>query len=766
MDEFDDFWSSVGLKDDGLPSDEEVLEQERADARRDREWILEQFDQYRALTDKLVQIVTDSPLDETQKVDLLSALTKVRCRLMQEPVRLLVLGASSAGKSTLVNALTGRIVSPEAQHSSTLIPAWIHAVDSELGGEVDYHVLKQDLTQHYMARPAYLKDFCHPPEDKNTNPDDYAVIAEVEGGFLADSGLMLLDTPGVDQTDADTNMTVRTADLGAEMVLMIIRSNVFSQQETALFKKLFTGGELDLGLDMQSDVFSVYNVMPGNPDPPSNVVDSIREMTDGKLDTNERLYSIDMLQERQRFEPYCYYDWAPMKIRSKEETLKLKEDQHREKHGYTVGARQRPYGYDLLKGTPPGPEMKRLTDALRRRAWTLYAKKERTCTPVLSALSDILGQIKQALTSQLDEIRQNAEEDARKIDGTELISYSPEFSERLGKLNAFDQKSEEIGQQQQKLLADVDNVKSRLGEAADYLKTVAVTKFAPASELFKNVDTSMSALRKDAQGMVDRLRLRVRFLSQHWQGKLTGESFLLDDSKAIRRIDIQDILANLGNDYNHLAGRVNELIGGGSIRKLEPEKAANRLMKKYDRDVSKDLTNNVDIEEATRGIGRHPLLADERAPGEDAVPVVMDDGPGRPLASRAEAKIFNRALLAAINVQTKGALSQLETKDLIAFTDGIRAFADTVERSGYIAAIRDAPFKETLDEYREKLEEKAVQAAAEAYDAIAEQLFQERSGPQQTSLCDLAKVFDAVVELLVTLAEENPEEEAEALSKA
>ena len=76
MDEFDDFWSSVGLKDDGLPSDEEVLEQERADARRDREWILEQFDQYRALTDKLVQIVTDSPLDETQKVDLLSALTR------------------------------------------------------------------------------------------------------------------------------------------------------------------------------------------------------------------------------------------------------------------------------------------------------------------------------------------------------------------------------------------------------------------------------------------------------------------------------------------------------------------------------------------------------------------------------------------------------------------------------------------------------------------------------------------------------------------
>ena len=50
MDAFEDFWSSSDLIDADIPSAEEELEQARADAKRDRKWLLEQFGRYRDLS--------------------------------------------------------------------------------------------------------------------------------------------------------------------------------------------------------------------------------------------------------------------------------------------------------------------------------------------------------------------------------------------------------------------------------------------------------------------------------------------------------------------------------------------------------------------------------------------------------------------------------------------------------------------------------------------------------------------------------------------
>ena len=726
MDEFEDFWSSEDLKDDGLPSDEEVLEQERVGARRDREWLLKQFKIYGSLADKLTDIVTESPLEDEQKEELLSSLMKVRFRLMQEPVRLLVLGASSAGKSTLVNALTGRIVSPEAQHSSTLIPAWIRSVDKDLGGEVAYNIMKRDMTKKYMARPAYLKMYCHPPEDKNSNPDDYAVIADVEGGFLAESGLMLLDTPGVDQTDADTDMTVRTADLGAEMVLMIIRSNVFSEQETVLYKKLFPDGEMDLGLDVPSDVFAVYNVMPGNPDPPSNVVDSIREMTDGRLNTNARLYSIDVLRERQRCEPYRYYDWAPNDISDPEEIQKLKKDQSREKHGYTVGASQRPYGYELLKDTPPGPEMTQLTNALRRRAWALYADRQRICAPILASLRGVADSLANEMTAQIAGIYEQTEQEAAAMTADELRTGSPQLDGLLEKMTEAQWLVKEVQEEQAALLSNVDNVMEELEKAGNDLRSAVTKKGLPSADgLFDGIDLSA-----DPVVILPDICSHIQSLSLQWQDRLKKWLLALEDDQDVSYC-IYSKLVDLGHQYNSLADKMLRHIPHSAARQLDAYETPSQLMKQYNMAISSCLTPQEDIQEALHTF-EESILTESGSANE------KENGPHpKTLAGRLSVWIISWLPDNTLRQKAKDALLAINWQDLRACCEGMSAFAQAVADSDYITTMRRSPFMEELNDHLAKLQSQIDRAVQTARNKIIVDRRMERSLSQQMAVNDV-----------------------------
>ena len=78
--------------------------------------LLELFDLYRKQTDQLLQYAKQHNDEKA-----IAALLRVKHRLHQGPVRALVLGASSAGKSTLINALAGDIVTPEGEHTTSPI---------------------------------------------------------------------------------------------------------------------------------------------------------------------------------------------------------------------------------------------------------------------------------------------------------------------------------------------------------------------------------------------------------------------------------------------------------------------------------------------------------------------------------------------------------------------------------------------------------------------------------------------------------------------
>ena len=62
----------------------------------------------------------------------MKALRQAWLRLLQGPVRVLFLGVSSAGKSTLINAIVGNVVVPEGRHTTSPVPVWIHSSESAL----------------------------------------------------------------------------------------------------------------------------------------------------------------------------------------------------------------------------------------------------------------------------------------------------------------------------------------------------------------------------------------------------------------------------------------------------------------------------------------------------------------------------------------------------------------------------------------------------------------------------------------------------------
>ena len=69
---------------------------------------------------------------EYRNKEAMEALRQAWLRVMQGPIRVLFLGVSSAGKSTLINAMTGRIVVPEGRHTTSPVPVWIHSSESAL----------------------------------------------------------------------------------------------------------------------------------------------------------------------------------------------------------------------------------------------------------------------------------------------------------------------------------------------------------------------------------------------------------------------------------------------------------------------------------------------------------------------------------------------------------------------------------------------------------------------------------------------------------
>jgi len=413
------------------------------EAQVDRRAMEEKFLEYETLCGRLLKKV-----ESLQNVNVRSVqrgnLWHLKYRLMQGPVRLLVLGASSAGKSTLVNALAGGVVSPEGEWTSTYIPAWVRGVDTlpaKLKSPV-YHVLcYADPKEVYQTREQYMIHFCYPPGEKTTRPGFFAVRVETESGFLVESGITLLDTPGVAQSQADTRTALKTLELGAELLLLVIRDNTFKEEEEKIYSQLFPGGDLDLRLEPSEEVFCLYNARPLSGQVPENVADSFRSLASHgndptcQVDTEGRLYCVNVLEERRRWEEYRYLDWAPDGI-TQETASKLSDWQSLEENGDPKDPNI--LGHRQMAGSPASEEMQRLIGDLKLQAQAWYADPERLCAPIEQTLRNALQALLADCRLRIKETDRQIEEETAALTQEQLVS--PELAvlrEQLAELVQF-----------------------------------------------------------------------------------------------------------------------------------------------------------------------------------------------------------------------------------------------------------------------------------------------------------------------------------------
>lgn len=276
------------------------------------------FERYEALAEALCR---QTGLPETVR-----RLERLRARLRQGPVRLLVVGVSCSGKSTLINALAGEFVAPEGNYVTSCVPLWVtgRRPDSENNLPL-FNTLNWGEDGSFCAKTTSqanaLGKLCHVLDYKVQVPEGLeAVTAQVSGGFLWDSGLTLVDTPGIGQQAADDTQTRAAIDRGAELLLIAHRAPAVSDgngsdtavSDAAFLQSLFPGGSQDLRLDMKRDLFLLGNNDPGGKGTEAGIRDALKKLVfQWNMQGEKRFYWVNVLRQRQRVGYYHYRYWFP-----------------------------------------------------------------------------------------------------------------------------------------------------------------------------------------------------------------------------------------------------------------------------------------------------------------------------------------------------------------------------------------------------------------------------------------------------------------------
>lgn len=189
------------------------------------------FDTYRHQANLLLQYAKEHNDTKAQ-----AALLRVQHRLHQGPIRALVLGASSAGKSTLINALSGDIVTPEGQHTTSPIPVWIYNRQAKSSPQICL-LRNQDntLQENLCGLYEYIQEYCYTETEagQSTGQEKFqdlvAATANLSSSPLINHGITLIDTPGSGVSAQDNARAQSIIRDGCEFLIIVAKD--FKNQE-------------------------------------------------------------------------------------------------------------------------------------------------------------------------------------------------------------------------------------------------------------------------------------------------------------------------------------------------------------------------------------------------------------------------------------------------------------------------------------------------------------------------------------------------------
>jgi len=322
-------------------------------------------------------------------------------RLQQGPVRAMVIGVSSAGKSTLLNALAGSIVVPEGPHTTSPVPVWIYS-SGAVRHSPDVRIFKTEggslpsAKNNRIGRYAFMTDYCYTPSQaargsakgKFADVTAATVNVNVETKRIYDSGITFMDTPGIGVAIDDNTRVDDTISGGCEFALVVFREMTNETHE--FLRSQFVNKNAPLnGILQKGRVFAVHNCFGAGTEQDARA--HIKNTFNGQLD--DRLFMINARYARK--DSAGYYDYvgllpADSRDRVADEAAKIMDEEHEALAEAEDTART-----DLQQQRQESrAELDKLWAALESGVRELLDKPEEVLMPVCSSINGCFKKLK------------------------------------------------------------------------------------------------------------------------------------------------------------------------------------------------------------------------------------------------------------------------------------------------------------------------------------------------------------------------------------
>ena len=207
-------------------------------------------------------------------------LRKMEPRMRQGLVRVAVIGVTSTGKSTAINALVNALALPENPSVSTPIPVWIGYQSAGETSATIYENKDGRLEAVTCDLNTFKTKYCYNIEDilkkDRTRYDNVAFGSVNTGSPLLEKGVVLIDTLGISATTVDSRKTIRVLKEGVDAVVFLTKNSNLNIAEKRFIYQYVLGcrdaagdnggiiGEEGVKAVLPENLFIVHNDWTGN----------------------------------------------------------------------------------------------------------------------------------------------------------------------------------------------------------------------------------------------------------------------------------------------------------------------------------------------------------------------------------------------------------------------------------------------------------------------------------------------------------------------